>query len=191
MVSTISVAVSLKVSAVARTLVRTLSRYGDIDAMIAEDATKQIDVGQTRHVVRVATISRVRRLAIIKGSAAFLAPLIGMVPVRRVPPTIRMRSMTVASLTPLPRLILTKTPVGRAPLHASVNTPSSTFLPLTLSPLITIPRLLSGFGLFLAFQQICPEFGGKPGLAGFTFGLICGAVFVRSARRSRILLQEH
>ena len=34
-----------------------------------------------------------RRLAIIKGSAAFLAPLIGMVPFKRLPPTMRMRSM--------------------------------------------------------------------------------------------------
>src|SRR5262245_39302297 len=37
--------------------------------------------------------SRVRRLAIIRGSAAFLAPLIGIVPFRRWPPTMRIRSM--------------------------------------------------------------------------------------------------
>src|SRR4030065_639428 len=41
------------------------------------------------------SVSRVRRLAIIKGSAAFLAPLIGMVPFKRWPPTMRMRSITL------------------------------------------------------------------------------------------------
>src|SRR3989304_3839789 len=41
------------------------------------------------------SVSRLRRLAIIKGSAAFLAPLIGMVPFKRWPPTMRMRSMAL------------------------------------------------------------------------------------------------
>ena len=40
-------------------------------------------------------VSRVSRLAIIRGSAAFLAPLMGMVPLRRWPPTMRIRSMTI------------------------------------------------------------------------------------------------
>src|SRR5215467_4084592 len=39
------------------------------------------------------SVSSVRRLAIIKGSVAFLAPEIGMIPLRRFPPTMRIRSM--------------------------------------------------------------------------------------------------
>ena len=42
------------------------------------------------------TVSEVRRLAIIRGRAAFLAPLIGIVPVRRCPPVIRILSMMSA-----------------------------------------------------------------------------------------------
>jgi len=38
-------------------------------------------------------VSSVSRLAIISGSVAFLAPEIGIVPFRRCPPTIRIRSM--------------------------------------------------------------------------------------------------
>src|SRR3990172_3319829 len=41
------------------------------------------------------SVSRVSRLAIIRGSAAFLAPLMGMVPLRRWPPMMRIRSMTI------------------------------------------------------------------------------------------------
>ena len=38
-------------------------------------------------------VSGVSRLAIIKGNAAFFAPLIGIVPFKRSPPMMRMRSM--------------------------------------------------------------------------------------------------
>ena len=38
-------------------------------------------------------VSGVRRLAIINGNVAFLAPLIGMVPFRRLPPRMRIRSI--------------------------------------------------------------------------------------------------
>jgi hypothetical protein len=38
-------------------------------------------------------VSSVSKLAIISGKAAFLAPLMGMVPVRRWPPLILIRSM--------------------------------------------------------------------------------------------------
>src|SRR5665213_4109035 len=40
------------------------------------------------------SVSSVSRLAIISGRAAFLAPEIGIVPFKRLPPTMRMRSMT-------------------------------------------------------------------------------------------------
>ena len=39
------------------------------------------------------SVSSVRRLAIISGSAAFLAPEIGIVPFSRAPPTMRILSM--------------------------------------------------------------------------------------------------
>src|SRR4051794_16431012 len=43
------------------------------------------------------SVSSVSRAAIIRGSAAFLAPEIGMVPLRGLPPTMRMRSMLIPS----------------------------------------------------------------------------------------------
>src|SRR3954465_2189939 len=46
-----------------------------------------------RGVFSSTTVSGVRRLAIIRGSAAFLAPEMGMEPLRACPPTIRMRSI--------------------------------------------------------------------------------------------------
>ncbi len=49
---------------------------GDVDAMIAENADQAFDVGQVRHVSSV-SVSDVRSEAIIRGSAAFLAPEIG------------------------------------------------------------------------------------------------------------------
>src|SRR5262249_37451707 len=46
-----------------------------------------------RGTLRKTRVSRVSKLAIIKGNAAFFAPLMGIVPVKRSPPTMRMRSM--------------------------------------------------------------------------------------------------
>ncbi len=53
------------------------------------------------------SVSSVSRLAIISGSVAFLAPDIGIVPLSRCPPTMRIRSM----LAPLAR------PVYRSPIY--------------------------------------------------------------------------
>src|SRR6516164_1244966 len=88
------------------------------------------------------TVSRVRRLAIIRGSAAVLAPLIGIVPFRRWPPTMRIRSMvTLLPHAPDPLRSpsedsrLRSQPEGRLDLEPTgQSTPSA----LTLSPLIEI-----------------------------------------------------
>src|SRR5262245_17098101 len=55
--------------------------------------------------LRRTRVSRVSRLAIINGNAAFFAPLMGIVPVKRSPPTMRMRSMAFPflALSPLAR----------------------------------------------------------------------------------------
>src|SRR4029079_15112614 len=122
-------------------------------------------------------VSRVRRLAIIKGNAAFLAPLMGMVPVKRWPPTMRIRSMTL--LLPHAPAPVVKTPVfagGRTPVRPP-PTHQSTPPGLTLSPLITIPRGLLGFGLSLAFQQIRSEFGFQPRAPRLGVGLFFRFVF--------------
>src|SRR5918994_4611682 len=132
-------------------------------------------------------VSRVRRLAIIKGSAAFLAPLMGMVPVKRWPPTMRMRSMAYYSLAPLPQSLLMKTPVfvgGRTPVRP-VPTVQSTPSDLTLSPLIAIPWGF-GFGLSLAFQQVGAKLASQPGPAFVAFGLFwAGFVLGFAGHRSR------
>ena len=60
--------------------------------MVAQDARQQIDVGEVGDVLERQPVG-VSRLAIISGSAAFLAPEIGIVPLSRLPPTILMRSM--------------------------------------------------------------------------------------------------
>src|SRR4029079_16217107 len=133
-------------------------------------------------------VSRVRRLGIIKGNAAFLAPLMGMVPVKRWPPTMRIRSMALLlPHAPAPVLLVVKTPVfagGRNP-RKPPPTHQSTPPGLTLSPLITIPRRLLGFGLGLAFQQIRSELGFEPSAPRFGVGLFFRFVFGLCAHAAR------
>ena len=62
-------------------LPRALARNGGVDAVIAEDAQQRGDVGQPRDIGKV-SVSSVSRLAIISGRAAFLAPEMGIVPLR-------------------------------------------------------------------------------------------------------------
>ena len=129
-----------------------------------------------------------RRLAIIKGNAAFLAPLMGMVPFKRWPPTMRIRSMTLLlPRAPAPVSSRCEDPRLRGPpdpCQAATNTPIYS-CGLTLSPLITIPMGLSGLGLGLAFQQIRPELGLEPGPAGRLFRVLTGLVLGVSAHRCR------
>jgi hypothetical protein len=60
---------------------------------IAENALKLMTSASRGTFSRI-NVSSVRRLAIINGSVAFLAPEIGIAPFRRWPPTIRIRSMS-------------------------------------------------------------------------------------------------
>ena len=58
-----------------------LAVNGEVDAVVAQDAREQVDVGKVGNVLSVSR-SAVSRLAIINGSAAFLAPEMGIVPVK-------------------------------------------------------------------------------------------------------------
>ena len=69
-----------------------LADHGDVDAVIAENAAEQRDVGKPRHVLEGQRLAR-EQARDHQGSAAFLAPLIGIVPFRRAPPMMRIRSM--------------------------------------------------------------------------------------------------
>src|SRR5258708_37858188 len=60
------------------------------------------------------SVSSVRRPVIISGSAAFLAPEIGMVPLSLLPPTIRMRSMRVSTLMILGKYMAKRAIVAKA-----------------------------------------------------------------------------
>ena len=80
--------------AVMAVLAGALAGDRDVDAVILQDALQQPDIGESRHALRRVSVSSLSSEAIIKGSAAFLAPLIGMVPLSLLPPRMRMRSMS-------------------------------------------------------------------------------------------------
>ena len=61
---------------------RPLAGDHDVDAVIAEDALEQMTSASRGTLSRI-SVSSVSRLAIINGSVAFLAPEIGIVPLRR------------------------------------------------------------------------------------------------------------
>src|SRR6478672_1603237 len=115
------------------------------------------------------SVSRVKRLAIIKGSAAFLAPLIGMMPFRRSPPTMRMRSMAITPLArpcPLRADLSPRMLAGPNLPHGEPASCQLTPLGLALSPFIARPgRGRSRTGLSLAFQEVGAKFLLKPDTA--------------------------
>ena len=69
-----------------------LPGHHDVDAVILQDAL-QLATSASRGTLSRVSVSGVSSDTIISGSAAFLAPEIGMVPFRRLPPRMRMRSM--------------------------------------------------------------------------------------------------
>ena len=74
----------------------------DVDAVIAENALQAVATSASRGTLSSVSVSSVSRLAIISGKVAFLAPEIGIVPLSRRPPTMRMRSITDHPRRPTP-----------------------------------------------------------------------------------------
>ncbi len=66
-----------------RLVVRALAGDHDIDAVIAENALELDDVGEPRHVFQDQRVRRSAGWRSSSGSVAFLAPEIGIAPLRR------------------------------------------------------------------------------------------------------------
>ena len=145
--------------AVAAALTDRLRRWWHFDAVIPKCGHGGI--GEPRHVVQRQRLAGAR-LAIVKGNAAFLAPLIGM----RAAGTLATDNPDTVhdvyySLAPLPCLLLLKNAMpspAASPPRRPPPTPQSSD---SYCPPHYDPWDLLGLGLGVAFQQIRPELASR------------------------------
>ena len=141
--------------AVARALARPLAGDGHVDAVIAQNAGKEVDVGKTRNVVKRQRLAG-EKAGNHQGQRSVLGATDRYGAVQALAADNADAVHGCYSLAPLSPSRSLKTPVfiGPAPVRLG-PTVQSTPAGLALSPLIAIPcgtRL--GLGLRLAFQQV-------------------------------------
>src|SRR5262245_55707253 len=117
------------------------------------------------------SVFSVRRLAIISGSAAFLAPEIGIVPCNGRPPTMRMRSMSPHLLEPAPAALVpgapTATPLGVTVWFVGWKSGGiGSRRDGGVRALRGRPGLGPPLGLRLAAPEVFPQGRAQPGAAG-------------------------